>query len=317
MKKYLPWLGILILAIIVVAALVMGGPQLSVVHILNPLLMIVIPIILWVVLNRTFRLGWRLFFFGAFCFVLSQVFHLPFNFLVVSPLTERMGWQPIAGSPGLACISVIAGLSTGLFENITRYFVLRLWAREARDWERGLTFGAGHGGGEALILGLLSLVTMFQVLALRGVDLSTVLPAEQVEAAQAQIDAYWTTPWYLFLLAPLERIWAICLHICTTLLVVRSLVRRNLAWLGAAVLLHALLDTFAVYANTSWGPLPAEAGIMLIGLACLALIFYLRRHLPSSSGLHHPGQGGPAAVASGIPPSDDLTREQIEESRFG
>jgi uncharacterized membrane protein YhfC len=310
-------IGVLPAVTIIVAALAQGGSHVSVIHIISPLLMICIPIALWIVLSRAFKHSWRLFLIGAFTFIISQVFHLPFNGLVLNPLVVEKGWEMLPGSTDLAIISVIFGLSAGLFENITRYLVLRFRLKDARDWERGVMFGAGHGGGEAIILGILSLVTLFQILSLSGTDLSTSLPADQVEGIQAQIDAYWSTPWYLFLLAPLERIGAICLHICATLLVTRSLNRHNPAWLAAAVLLHASMDAFAVFASTTWGPVLAEVGIILIALACLGIILYLRRSMPPPANSNAPEIPNASAPIIDATSSDVLTPEQIEESRFG
>ncbi|NIV35591.1 MAG: YhfC family intramembrane metalloprotease, partial [Anaerolineae bacterium] len=48
-------------------------------HALNPALMILIPLVVAILLVRRWRLDWAVFGLGAFTFVLSQVFHLPFN----------------------------------------------------------------------------------------------------------------------------------------------------------------------------------------------------------------------------------------------
>jgi len=319
MRKYIGWLALVLGMAAIITPLALGTQPVMVAAFISPLLMIGIPIVLSIMLANKIRPGWRLIFIGAVSFITSQVFHLPFNILVLNPLIAALGWQADPGSAGLAIISISAGLSAGVFENITRYLFLRTWAKEARDWGRGMLFGAGHGGCEAVILGGLSLAAFFRVLALRGVDLAAVIPADQVAAAQAQLDAYWNTPWHFFLLAPYERAWAICLHLSASLLVVRSLARRNIAWLGAAILLHAFLDSSAVFINATWGPIAAEAGLTLIGLGCIAIIFHLRSEVPPTAVPVVPADGSAAAPSpgSGVKPAEDLTPEQIEQSRFG
>lgn len=316
-KKHLPLIVIIALLLTALVAIAILESPAMILNLLNPLLMIGIPAGLWLTLARAFKPGWRLLLIGALTFILSQVFHLPFNALALSPLIEAMGWQMLPGSSGLLLVSILLGLSAGLFENIARYLALRYWAKGARSWEQGVMFGAGHGGGEAIILGIITLLTFFRFLALRGVDLSTVFPADQVPIAQAQLDAYWNSPWYFFLLAPLERVWAICLHIFATLLVVRAINRRNLAWLGAAILMHSFLDAFAVFVNTTWGAVAAEAGITLLGLVFLALIFRLRRDMPALSTdlpVEPPTQ---PEIIDTLPRAVTPTSEQIDDSRFG
>jgi len=248
----------------------------SFVRILNPLLMIAIPLGLAIYLVRKLKVEWKLFGIGALIFIGSQVLHIPFNIWVLNAMIKNAGLafgQP--GSP-LVILAVLYGLSAGLFEELARYLGFRFWLKNERQWQDSLLYGAGHGGIEAIILGVLTFYAFLQLTSLRGVDLSTMLPSEQLALAQAQLDAYWSATWYESLFGALERAATICFHVSASVLVLQAFTRNNKIWLVAAVVWHALLDAFAVYSMQSWGIYITEGIIVLAGVFSVALIFMLR-----------------------------------------
>jgi uncharacterized membrane protein YhfC len=180
---------------------------LSVTYFLNGFLMIAMPIGLTIYLTRKFKQGWRLFWIGGAIFIFSQVLHIPFNALV-SPVLNQFGFIALPVIFQNVILSVFLGLSAGLFEELSRYAMYRWWAKEARSWGMGLLAGAGHGGGEAIILGLLVLYGYIQMLIVRGMDISTLVSPDKVELAKAQIQAYWSAPWYMTMLGALERLFS-------------------------------------------------------------------------------------------------------------
>ena len=215
-------------------------------YLINGLLMIALPIGLTIYLTHKFRLGWRLFWIGAGTLIFSQILHIPFNALA-NPLfvsdkyfTLPMIWQNIF-------LAIFLGLSAGIFEELSRYMMYRWWAKDARSWSAGLLAGAGHGGIEAIILGLLVLYGYVQMMLLRGMDIATIATPEKVELVKNQIQAYWSAPWYFTLLGAIERLFTIPLHLACSILVLQTFRRKNSWWLIIAILFHAFMDGVAVY----------------------------------------------------------------------
>ncbi len=241
---------------------------------LEILIMLVLPIALWLLVRRWPGVTWGLIGAGVLTFVASQVVHLPLNW----GLGLLTGGRGVALWP-IPLMAAVAGLSAGVCEEVARYLVLRFWRREARSWGQGVAFGAGHGGVESLLTALAVLITFVQMLALRGTDLGALgLSGEMLEQAQAQVEAFWATPWYMPLLGGLERAFAITMHIAWSLMVVRSLTHNNLLWLGAAILGHALVDGMAVgLAQSGWALEAVEGVVFLFALAAAAAIWALRR----------------------------------------
>jgi uncharacterized membrane protein YhfC len=278
---------------------------------LNALLMIALPLLLGVALARRLRVGWDLFGIGAATFFASQLLHLPFNAWVLDPGVERLGLSEAARGWPLIAVGVLYGLSAGVFEEGARALVYRTWLRRARTWAEGLMFGAGHGGLEAIILGGLSAYGLLQALALQGVDLGSVVPAGQVETAQAQLQAYWSAPWTLALLGAVERAFAVCLHLGLSILVLQAFRRGQVRWWLAAVIWHTLADAAAVVTVAIAGPYWAEAVVGLMAMASVGIVISLREGRTPADSVPAP-QPPPGA----LPPAPDLSPRQLDDSRF-
>ncbi|MFH1634530.1 MAG: YhfC family glutamic-type intramembrane protease, partial [Chloroflexota bacterium] len=280
-------------------------------RILNPLLMIAMPLALGVFLAQRLKADWRLFGIGAVTFISSQVFHIPFNAWILSPAVDKLGLSITQQGIRLAAAALLFGLSAGVFEETARYLVYRFWLEEDREWESALMLGAGHGGVEAIILGAIVVYALIQALTLRGADLSAVVPADQIGTARAQIEAYWSAPWYAAILGAVERAATICFHLSASVLVARAFTRRNILWLGAAIGWHTLLDAVAVYAVRTWGPYMAEAFIVAAGLASVGIIFKLKTTRQA------PGQQPPPPTLTSpqIQPAAP-TPENLEDTRY-
>jgi uncharacterized membrane protein YhfC len=173
-------------------------------------------------------------------------------------------------------LSGFLGLSAGVFEELSRFVMYRWWAKDARSWGTGLLAGAGHGGAEAIILGLLALYGYIQMLIARGVDISTLVTPDRVELAKTQIQAYWSAPAYMSLLGALERLFAITVQLACSVLVLQALTRKKFWWVAVAILFHALVDGIAVYVSQiGFSAIEIEGIVSLFALAGLGIIFAL------------------------------------------
>jgi len=253
---------------------------------LSAFLMIALPLSLGIILERKLGLGWRLWWIGGAGFVLSQAGHIPFNFGLTALFQKGILPIPPESAPGLTMAgrlvinATILGLSAGLWEELTRYAVFRWWAKDARTWRKGVWLGAGHGGIEAILLGTIMLANFFYLMAMRNVDLATFIPQDQLAFAKYAVAAYWSAPWHLILLGPLERAMALPIQISFSVLVLQTFVRRRIGWLFLAIGWHAFVDGAAVFAAGTWGVYAAESLVAVACLISLMIIFSLRQPEP-------------------------------------
>ncbi len=296
-----------------------GMNILYITHALNGLLMIGIPIGLGIYLTRRFQLNWRLWWIGGATFILSQVGHLPFNSLLNTLFLNGILPMP-PQAYRLVVFSIIGGLSAGLWEEFARYFVYRWWIKDARRWKQGVLFGAGHGGMEAIILGVLVFYTYLQMVALKNADLNTVISPDQLDAVQKGLQQYWSLSWPFTLLGAVERAFTIPFHIASAVLVLQVFTRKQIRWLWIAVGLHAFTDAaISGYAAQklgaySWGPYAIEGLVGLTLLISIPIILALRDQDQASDGMETSPPSPPEIM---LPPPDiEETPENLDNSRF-
>ena len=216
---------------------------------LNPLLMVIAGLAAGVIVVGRRSGGWRLYAVGVWTFVLSQVLHIPFNLWLLNPLLER--WNPDGLRPGTGLVlgALLLGLSAGLFEETARWAAYRFSIPDARRWREALAFGAGHGGVEAILVGVFALYNVLQLVALRAEGAASLLGTQELErlaVAQTQIAAFWALPWYGVLLGALERVRAICFHLSAAVLGLQVFRRGGLIGWVCAALWHTTLYAAAV-----------------------------------------------------------------------
>lgn len=238
--------------------------------------MIVLPILLGFWLTRKFKLSWKLFFAGALTFIASQVLHIPFLYGLTAMFTNgTLPSPPIAWST--AFNAVMLGLLAGIFEEMSRYALFKFVLKKARTWNEGMLVGAGHGGVEAFLVGVIGTFTVINMIVLKNADLSTMgIPADQLALAKQQVAAFWDSPAYMGLLGFVERIFAICLHLSLSVMVLYSIAYKKPVWFWLALLWHAFVDAAAVYLLPLVGALAVEGAVAVMALVSLVILLGLR-----------------------------------------
>lgn len=239
-------------------------------------LMVVLPLLAGWYLTRRTQATWGVFWAGALTFVLSQAVHLPLNWAIglLGQTARGVALWP------LPWVAVVAGLSAGLCESVARWVALRYAMRRTRGFENALQFGLGHGAVEAVLLGLIALSGLVNILALwRSDPVSlgmTVAQQAQITAAFAELEL---VAWYMPVLAGLERVFALCLHVAMSVLVMDGVMRHkplNLLW---AILAHAAVDAWAVYSVNTLGPVWSEVGLAIAAGLCVLYVVRAGRNV--------------------------------------
>jgi uncharacterized membrane protein YhfC len=159
--------------------------------------------------------------------------------------------------------------------------MMRFAMKASRAWGDALQFGAGHGGAEAILLGVLAALNLVAMVLL------TVLPmslfkiegeaASQItHAARKVFSQSLDTPIW----GGIERISAIATHVALSVLVMRAVTRRQLGYVVLAIVLHATLDGMSVWlVHNQVSTLAIEA--FAFGFAaCLTLMTFALRDRP-------------------------------------
>jgi uncharacterized membrane protein YhfC len=251
--------------------------MITLVFAINFLGMIALPIVLAFYLTRKFELEWKLVFAGALTFIVAQVFHIPF-LRGVTALFNNPSFPDPPASMRAIITAVILGLAAGIFEETARWILFKFRLKNVKSWNEGVLVGVGHGGVESLLLGVLGLVTFFNMLLMRNGNLSALgVPDAMIETAKAQVAAFWSTPAYMAIMGLAERIFAMCLHLALSVMVLYSVAYKKPLWFWAALLWHAFVDALAVYLLPIVGALAIEGILGVLAAISLAILFTMKK----------------------------------------
>ncbi len=191
------------------------------------------------------------FFAGVLTFLVSQVFtRIPLLAFLQSTMSVRLfsvAYPLVFGL--LVC------LSAGVFEETGRLIAMTLMKKH-RGTPQSIVFGLGHGGIEALLLvGINILVVAFGVI--------TPMPSD-----------------FLLFISGLERIFAICAHVCLSVLVMRAVTLKKLRWYIFAVLLHTALNAGSLLPlNTIF----IELYIAVFAILLVLFTYFTHKKVPISN----------------------------------
>ena len=190
--------------------------------------------------------------FILFALVLESLLH---NLLLATPVGQK-----IFGN--LWLYALYGGAAAAIFEETGRIFAAKTFLRRSHDAANAYMYGAGHGGVEALFVGVITQISNLSLAATinagRAGELLAPLSGAQYDAAVEQLRALCGDS-ALFFLAGYERVLALVFHICLSLLLFRGIREHKGRLVALCYVLHFALDAILVLINKSFGIIPAEA----------------------------------------------------------
>ncbi|MDD5946885.1 MAG: YhfC family glutamic-type intramembrane protease [Oscillospiraceae bacterium] len=174
--------------------------------------------------------------FFIFALVLEQLLHL-----VMLPLVMNS-----------VVLYVIYGtLAAGVFEETARFITYKLILKKTTakgNPADAITVGIGHGGFEAMVVVPMMMVSSFVLAVLMNTGNTAMLfeGMSEVEIAlgEQQLQTVAANGVGYYMMACVERLMAMTVHICWSVCVFAAAAERKLWWLyPASILMHAFLDT--------------------------------------------------------------------------
>lgn len=132
------------------------------------------------------------------------------------------------------------GIQSSLCEIGFTWIAVLIWRQLGRDANRAIAIGVGAGAFEAILLGLAG--------AAGVIAAATSVPG--TETARHAIETAMAAP-FAWLVGPVERILAICVHASSRALVLLGVTRRKPAWVFWGFLIFTMVDAIAGAAHVS------------------------------------------------------------------
>jgi len=221
---------------------------LGLVFVFSGLLEILIPLVFsFYVLNRL-GVGWKVWLVGAAMFLLSLV-RIPLN-----QFLSQIALGAVKDPWGFVILALVPSTTAGVFEETARYIGLRYWVKDD-SYEKGLAYGAGHGGIESII-----------IVGVNVLALGVILLISPGQLPPTQLEQLLGTPLFLPLVGVYERVIVIIIQVAFSVMVLESIRKKQARYLGGAVVLHVLLDFLAVFLSR-YGVLYSELAVTVFALA--------------------------------------------------
>ena len=172
-----------------------------------------------------------LYVLGVLAFVISQmVIRIPVINYVASNSSTYQFWS--ATKP-IIVITLLA-LSAGVAEELTRWIFMR-WLFKRKTYANGIIFGFGHGGIEALLI----------------VGIPVVMQIHLVATSQ-------------LLLSGVERLCAMAIHVCLSLIVLTGIRKRAFRYLCYAIMIHTIINFTGGYLVQTQSPVIVETVLVTL-----------------------------------------------------
>ena len=241
-------------------------------YIANIILIFLMAIGLGYFLIRRYHLGWRLFFMGGATYLGSQIVSILFVGFIQRGFESFTPSLPVQLLFTLLFILILFGIEEGI-----RYAMYRWWAKDSRSWAEGLVLGAGHGGIEVILIGLMALTQLVQLAPLRNADLSIIFSADKLADATEVVTAYWSKPWYNALAEAVRSALTLPIQISCSLLVLQVFLRKQYRWLGFAIGWHTLASAPLFYIS---GDTYVYLPLIFVAVATLGSLGIIKRLQP-------------------------------------
>jgi uncharacterized membrane protein YhfC len=199
-----------------------------------------VPIILIIVLKKKYKVSLKVFFIGMLTFfVFANVLE---GFVHKFVLIDNEATKQLFTNPWLYML--YGGLMAGIFEEIGRYIMLKYTLPGKEDWKDGVTFGAGHGGIEMIMIAGLSNVSyyVYATMINNGTFESLMTSSatkEMLETAKKQLIEL---EWHMSALAILERTIALLIQIGLSILVIYAIRSKKFKYVLYAIGIHAMVN---------------------------------------------------------------------------
>ncbi|UCG23542.1 MAG: YhfC family intramembrane metalloprotease [Chloroflexota bacterium] len=234
-------------------------------YVLVTIIIILLPTSLAIWLRRGRRVPWLYFIVGILTFLGAQLVHLPLNRLL-----EQIGLLPQDTESGsIILTALILGLTAGVTEELARTAGYAI-VRKARRYEDGLMMGLGHGGIEAMIVGVILAASVSSLWFVQEGGIPPIeLSPEQSAALERQSSILSESP-ALALLPLVERAIALVIQVSLSIMVLMAFVRRNWLYVVAAIGVHTAFDFTVVTASSRVENIWLVEGLLALAAAPVA-----------------------------------------------
>ncbi|NLB42650.1 MAG: YhfC family intramembrane metalloprotease [Clostridiales bacterium] len=241
--------------------------------VISLILSIVFPILLAIWFCRKYKAPATTVLMGALTFLVFQlVLRIPL-LQILQPYYP--GTEPDLTGWNLALYSFYLSATAAIFEEGGRILIFTLFMKKRKNWRNAVALGIGHGGFEAISLTGLTYVSN---LILMGMINSGLMQTSEDPLINQAIQQLTETSSWLFLMAGVERMLAIILHIGFSVLVVYGLTSKEYRYVLYSFIGHFILNFPIAFIQGMTGGI--YIAIAYIAVLALFLLYWVVKFSP-------------------------------------
>lgn len=222
---------------------------------------VIFPILILIWASKRGILSWKSVGIGALIFlVFSQILEKILHLYVFQ-------WSDLSSNlenPWL--FALYGGFAAAIFEEGGRVIAFKYFLRKQQKWGDAVSYGVGHGGMEALLIGGLGAINLMIYSSLINNGSFDALVGSQLPKEQALMlkETLLSNDTWTYLLGGMERFIAIILQIALSVLVFYGLRSGKYKFVLYAVLLHVAFDFAPAMYQKGYINIWAAEGILLL-----------------------------------------------------
>ncbi len=227
---------------------------------------VAVPTLAFVYVNKREKYARRGLLAGILSFfILQMIIRIP----VLQVLLPQFEWYKTLVENPLG-IALFLGFTAGLFETVGRWVFMKFMLKGKESYGTGLAHGIGHGGIEAVLLVSLAYVNLIiYSFMINSGTFDALIVGEAAEQISAVKESLINTSPALYLVAALERLFAMVFHVAMSVLLMEGFAKKRVLPYFLIVLgLHSLIDFLAVYLGQMgvpiWG-IELMVGLFAVG----------------------------------------------------
>ncbi|WKV08109.1 YhfC family intramembrane metalloprotease [Thermoanaerobacterium sp. CMT5567-10] len=199
---------------------------------------ILIPVFAVAYSYKKFKISFKALFTGALIFIVFA--------LILESTLHSFIFKYTAITHHPYAYAFYGACAAAIFEEFGRLIGFKIILKKYRNWKDGLSYGLGHGGAEAIIIGGISNINnLIYSLMINSGSLEALKAKLPVGTVDQIKNAIINTPSYMFLISGFERLFAFTLQIALSILVLYSVKSGRYKYFIYALLLHFITDIFA------------------------------------------------------------------------
>ena len=241
----------------------------------SALISILVPVSLFIYSRKKYNISIKTVGIGILTFIVfSQILEKAMHVAVIS--NNLINTTTIA-------FAIYGALAAGIFEEVGRFISMKFVLKGKLEWKDGLAFGIGHGGIEAVLIGVVpNAQNLVLANLINGNGFNKLLNTATTPAAKQSLEAVRSslinTAPSLFAVGGIERIFAIIIHLAGSILVLYAVKNKKILYLFIAILGHALIDFFpALYQIGKFSMAGTEIIIAMSSIALLSFVIKSKR----------------------------------------